>query len=205
MPSVYELKPRFQALWRPLVARMPGWGIRPNHLTLAALAGSILVGVILLMIGQSPAGLWILPPWLLVRMALNAMDGMIAREYGQDTPLGAVLNELGDVLSDLALYLPLARVFPAAAWAVVSFCFMAVFSEFCGLLGPLLGAPREYGGPMGKSDRALLVAALALITTCWPSLGNYWSIVLGSGILLGVLTCFNRVGSILSRVEPRKD
>ncbi len=43
-------------------------------------------------------------------MALNAIDGMLAREHAMQTPLGAMLNELGDVVSDAALYLPLCWV-----------------------------------------------------------------------------------------------
>lgn len=41
-----------------------------------------------------------------IRMALNALDGMLARECNQQTRLGAILNETGDVISDIALYLP---------------------------------------------------------------------------------------------------
>ena len=54
--------------------------------------------------------LLILPAVLFLRMALNAMDGMLAREHGQKTSLGALLNELGDVIADAGLYLPLAVV-----------------------------------------------------------------------------------------------
>ena len=46
----------------------------------------------------------LIPITLLIRMALNAIDGMLAREHNMKTPLGAILNELGDVLSDSALY-----------------------------------------------------------------------------------------------------
>ena len=199
MPSVYDLKPWFQALWQPLVARLPKWGIIPNYVTAAALAGSVLVGGALVLGGENPSWLLLLPPWLLVRMALNAMDGMLAREFGQVTPLGTVLNELGDVVSDLTLYLPLALVFPGSSWSVASFCLLAVLSEFCGVLGPLLGAPREYGGPMGKSDRALLVAVVSLATALWPRVGNYWSLIFYAGTALGVLTCVNRTRRILAR------
>ena len=37
-------------------------------------------------------------------MAFNAIDGMLAREFGQKSRLGAYLNELTDVVSDAALY-----------------------------------------------------------------------------------------------------
>jgi len=57
--------------------------------------------------------LLVLPPVLLLRMALNALDGMLARRTGSESLLGKWLNELGDVISDAALYLPhAARRFP---------------------------------------------------------------------------------------------
>ena len=51
-------------------------------------------------------------------MAMNAVDGMLAREFGQQSPLGAYLNELADVVSDTALYLPFAFVAPFGPWSV---------------------------------------------------------------------------------------
>ena len=40
------------------------------------------------------------------RMALNALDGMMANQFDLKSPFGAMLNEIGDGLSDVALYLP---------------------------------------------------------------------------------------------------
>ncbi|MEO6453063.1 MAG: CDP-alcohol phosphatidyltransferase family protein [Ginsengibacter sp.] len=42
-------------------------------------------------------------------MALNALDGMMARIYNQQTKKGEVLNELGDVISDLFIFFPLLK------------------------------------------------------------------------------------------------
>ena len=55
--------------------------------------------------GATPVALLGLPIVLALRMALNAADGMLAREHGQASPLGFYLNELGDIISDAALYL----------------------------------------------------------------------------------------------------
>ena len=62
-------------------------------------------------------------------MALNAIDGMMARELHMSTQLGAVLNELGDAVSDLGLYLPLAFFYEAASWPVVAFAIGGVLTE----------------------------------------------------------------------------
>jgi len=40
----------------------------------------------------------LLPVWLGIRMGLNAVDGMLARELGQQSRLGAYLNEICDVV-----------------------------------------------------------------------------------------------------------
>ena len=45
-------------------------------------------------------------------MALNAMDGMLAREFGQQSALGGYLNEITDIVADAALYLPFAFIAP---------------------------------------------------------------------------------------------
>ena len=37
-----------------------------------------------------------------------------------------------------------------------------IVSEMAGALGPMVGAPRRYDGPMGKSDRAFVFGALGL-------------------------------------------
>ncbi len=160
--SIYLLKPRFQALLRPAVGLLHAAGITANQVTLAACAVSVALGVGLYAAGAPPAGLLLIPLWMLLRMAFNAVDGMLAREFGQASRLGALLNELTDVIADAALYLPLALVAPFSALWVGAFIVLAGLSEFAGALGPTVGASRRYDGPMGKSDRAFAVGAIAL-------------------------------------------
>lgn len=157
--TLYDLKPAFQRLLRPLVGRLARAGVSANQVTCAAALGSLVLGVALCL-RPSPL-LWLaLAPWMLVRMALNAVDGMLAREFGQASALGAYLNELGDVLSDAALILPFAL--PDTLAPGLALVFAATVSELAGALGVALGAARRNDGPMGKSDRALLLALLAL-------------------------------------------
>ena len=83
MPSVYDLKPRFQALLRPIVKGLAKNGVTANQVTIAALLLSVIVGVLLVLFPQSVTVLWLVPVVLFVRMALNAIDGMLAREHDQ--------------------------------------------------------------------------------------------------------------------------
>ena len=199
--SVYDLKPKFQALLRPLMRRLVVAGCTPNFVTALALAGSIAVGGVLLRARETPAILLLLPGWLFARMALNAIDGMMAREHDMATKLGAVLNEFGDVISDLTLYLPLATLDYWAQWPIVAFCVGAALTEFCGVLGQALGAKRHYGGPMGKSDRAFVVGALGLATVVWPAVFEWWAWVFGLAAVLTLATCWNRLAKALRELN----
>jgi CDP-diacylglycerol---glycerol-3-phosphate 3-phosphatidyltransferase len=192
LTSIYQLKGRFQDLLRPLVAFFAKTGVAPNHITLAAILLSILNG----------AALWAFPhhrwPWLLlpimlfVRMALNAMDGMLAREYQMQTKLGAVLNEVGDIVSDIFLYLPFVLVASGFAWLVVSICVLSVLSEIAGLIGVRTGAGRRYDGPMGKSDRALVFGALGFLLGLGVRPGMWLTLVFAAVVLLILATILNR-------------
>jgi len=204
MASIYDLKPRFQNLLRPLAPPLVRLGVTPNHITWVALIGSISAGGLIWLAGDRAACLALLPAWLLVRMALNALDGMLAREYRMASSHGAALNELGDLLSDLALYLPLAYLHAGALWPVIAFVFGAMLTEFCGLLGQALGGRRVYDGPMGKSDRAAFVGALALSTLAAPSIISVWPWVFTLAALGALLTCWNRLSHALREITSNQ-
>ena len=193
MITVYSLKPRFQNLLHPLLSFFVERGMTPNMLTMMAFIGSTLTGGMLLLARSNPAWLILIPIWLFARMALNALDGMMAREFKMMTDMGAVLNEVGDVVSDLALYLPLCAVEPSASLPIVLFCFGAALTEFCGVLSQALGRGRRYDGPLGKSDRAFLVGALALNTVVFPQVFTVWKWVFLGAALLSVWTCERRL------------
>ena len=166
--TLYQLKPAFQSLLRPAVRRMAAMGITANQVTVAACAISVALGLALYFLAPAPAWLALVSLWMLLRMAFNAVDGMLAREFGQQSRLGALLNELTDVLSDAALYLPFARVAPFDGFWVGAVIVLAGLGEFAGALGPTIGGTRRYDGPMGKSDRALVFGTLAL----WVAAGG---------------------------------
>jgi len=166
MASIYDLKPRFQALLRPTVERLAAAGVTANQVTLAAMVLSIVAGAVIALFAGSRLVLLILPLTLFARMALNAIDGMLAREHSQKSRLGALLNEIGDVVSDLALYLalvPALGAYGVAATPIVAFAVGAVLTEFAGVLGQTIGGGRRYDGPMGKSDRAAAVGTTAFL------------------------------------------
>jgi CDP-diacylglycerol--glycerol-3-phosphate 3-phosphatidyltransferase len=162
MPSIYGLKPKFQSLLRPLSNGLARAGVTANTVTIGAMLLSFATGLAVFHF-HSMRVLLFLPAALFLRMALNAIDGMLGREHNQKSALGAILNELGDVFSDAALYLPLAAFLPFDAALMVLIVLFAVISEMTGVLAVQIGASRRYDGPMGKSDRAFVFGALGLL------------------------------------------
>jgi len=162
MISVYKLKPKFQALLQPLLACLHKWGVSPNLLTLLGILLSVAMGIYAFY-GNRILALILLPLVLLVRMALNALDGMMARQFNMQSKLGAVLNEIGDIVSDIALYFPVYVLFKMDPNWIMLFLLLSALNEFAGLLGQAINGVRRYDGPMGKSDRALVVGLLCLL------------------------------------------
>ena len=191
--SIYELKPKFQNLLRPLVRRLYSAGVTANQVTLAACVLSVLLGALLGKFADVSTLFFLLPIWMFLRMALNAIDGMLAREFNQKTPLGGYLNEATDVISDTALYLPFAFVAPFG-WGIITLViFLAFMSEFLGVLGQVHGSGRRYDGPMGKSDRAFVFGLFGTIYAVFGRLPSWFSLALYAVALLLAFTCINRV------------
>jgi CDP-diacylglycerol--glycerol-3-phosphate 3-phosphatidyltransferase len=115
--------------------------------------------------------------------------------------LGAVLNELGDVLSDTALYLPLALVPGMPVAAIVVSVVLAGLTEVTGVVAVQIGATRRYDGPMGKSDRAVVLGAIALLLGCGLAPGIWVQVVLWVVVALLVLTVVNRAAKALREVS----
>jgi CDP-diacylglycerol--glycerol-3-phosphate 3-phosphatidyltransferase len=195
MPSVYDFKPRFQALLRPIVGKLAANGVSANQVTIAAMALSILAGGIIAFVSADGV-LLLLPAVLLIRMALNAIDGMLAREHGQASALGALLNELGDVISDAALYLGLIPHLGLPV-LVVAIVFAALVGEFAGAMAPTIGAGRRYDGPMGKSDRALAFSIVAIAVVLWHPAPWVMEAALTVILVLAVATIWNRCRAAL--------
>lgn len=198
--SVYQLKPHFQKLLRPSLSQLELWGITPNQVTLAAMAMSIGYGCALAFI--SSRGLWLgLPLILLLRMAMNAIDGMLANQTGNKTHLGALLNELCDQIADLALYLPFVVLPHISSALLLATLFGALLAEFAGVLACSIGATRRFDGPLGKSDRAAAFGLLALLH--WTQASPLWlNGLLALMLLLAIVTIINRLRQALLASWP---
>jgi CDP-diacylglycerol--glycerol-3-phosphate 3-phosphatidyltransferase len=202
--SIYALKGRFQDLLRPGVRGLARLGATANQVTLlAALASLAVAWVVWVHAPARPLLYALLPLWMLLRMALNAVDGMLAREFGQKSRPGAYLNELCDVVADAALYLSLSSLPGAWPHLLWTMALLAALTEYAGVLGLMVGASRRYDGPMGKSDRAFVTGVLGLLLAGgWIGVATVnW--VAAAMALLCAVTVANRVRAGLVEAGTR--
>lgn len=200
MPSIYDLKSNFQHLLRPLVTKLAAIGITANQVTISAMLLSFTAGGFIAVYPDQQWPLLAIPLVLFIRMALNAIDGMLAREHNMETSLGAMLNELGDVLSDIALYLPLALVIGINSIGVVLVVLMALLSEMTGIIAVQIGAQRRYDGPMGKSDRAFVFGVISLIIGMGVNPQPWVDYLLVLILVLLTITIINRSKKALAEI-----
>ncbi len=191
-PTIYSLKPAFQRTLRPIA---DGWAKRggtANQLTAMGLAISAAAGVAAAVGRMSPQWMLAVPALLFARMALNALDGMVAREHGQASQAGRIFNEMADVGGDLMAYLPFALALPDQAWLVVTVVTMGLLTEFAAVLDE---AERRNEGPLGKSDRAFLFGLIAVVIGLGHQPGHWTTVVLAIAIPGLAVTLRNRLRS----------
>jgi CDP-diacylglycerol--glycerol-3-phosphate 3-phosphatidyltransferase len=129
---------------------------------------------------------------------------MLAREHNQKSALGCILNEMGDVISDVCLYLPFALVSGVSAALIVGIVILAIASEMVGVLGYEIDRKRHYEGPMGKSDRAFVIGLIGLILGLGVAPSQWLTLLLIGVIFLQMWTIINRTQGMLQKVESWK-
>ena len=197
MISMYNIKPKFQELLKPTLGFLYRRGITANQLTLSAVMLSFLMGMGLWFSKEWHFGFLFVPIGLLLRMALNALDGMMARSYNMQSKLGEALNEIGDVISDMFIYIPLIKIVGVSPELVAYFVGLSIVNEFSGVIGKVIGNQRRYDGPMGKSDRAFVIGLLCLCLYFYSIPAFYINIIIALCAVLIVISSYIRIKKAL--------
>lgn len=200
--SIENLKSEIRQRLQPALPYLLNKGIYPNKISIGLLCGSILFGIII------PAFalvhivfLFLFPIWCAVRVGFGIIEDIMSKECDLNPPERIVLNELTNVISDLAMYFPLIILVPQALPSIFFFAIGSVIIEFCGLLGLLNGSNRRCDGPMGKNNRIIYVCTLIVPGVFFPGLISYWNIMFLPGIILMVLTCRNRIAGAIQGIN----
>jgi len=193
MISIYQLKSEFQRMLTPLLHGLKKMGVTPNQLTLSAIFLSAGIGVLIYFHSHHSYFLLLAAFGLLVRMMLNALDGMMAKTFLLQSKLGDVLNEVGDVLSDFFVFCPLFVFSEIHPLLVLSFILLSALNEFAGILAKAISGERRYDGPMGKSDRALVIGLYLIVSYFVQPVDFYATLFFSLVILLVLISTFIRL------------
>jgi CDP-diacylglycerol--glycerol-3-phosphate 3-phosphatidyltransferase len=189
----YGVTPALQDRLRPLARRLAARGMSPSEVTFAGLVLSALGGLLILLAPHQAWPLILLPVILLLRTAIQAVNELLVREHGMESPLGASLNEMADVISDALLYLPLAAVPGVPGYLIVIIVVLGVIAEMAGVVAAQLGGKRRNDGPMGKAERAVAMGGIALLLGLNAGPGTWLDVALLIVIGLIGLTMINRI------------
>ncbi|MCJ0915137.1 MULTISPECIES: CDP-alcohol phosphatidyltransferase family protein [Mammaliicoccus] len=201
MISIYEIKPKFQQLLMPIVDWMRKIGMTPNQVTILALLLSIVTGIIISIFHENKWIYILMPIVMFVRMALNAIDGVMAKKYQMKSHLGLLLNELGDVISDLFLFIPFVFIAEDYGIGILLFISLSIISEMAGVTVQVIGSSRRYDGPMGKSDRAFIIGFISFLIFVHLNIIPYLHFVFYVCSILMLINIYNRITNGLKEVK----
>ena len=193
MISIYKIKPAFQKLLTPLMEILRSLKITHNAITLFSILFSFLLCYFFIQALEHKLFFLFVAIGLLIRMMLNALDGMMARTYNLQSKFGEALNEIGDIISDTAIYFPIIFLPEIKIEIAIIFIILSIINEFCGLLAKTLSNIRRYDGPMGKSDRAFLIGTLCIIYYFTNDISHYLNYIFGCACFLIIISSYLRI------------
>lgn len=167
MNGLYAAKSWFTRRLRRIVETAVARRISPDAFTLGGVGAAGLAAVCV------ARGWWLGALLALVaRLAGANLDGAVARARDVSRPWGFVLNEVGDRVADLVVFVGLAGLAAdVAGWASSAVVLVAVtgaaatLPTFAALAAAGAGGTRPNGGPVGKTERC----ALIVVATAWPA------------------------------------
>jgi CDP-diacylglycerol--glycerol-3-phosphate 3-phosphatidyltransferase len=157
--GLYGLKPWYAGRLSLIRRRLVAANVSPNVVTASGIAFGCGAGAALALLRPGVLAGVVVAALLAARLACANLDGGVARDGGRSTPFGAVLNELGDRLTELAALAGCLAIAPA--WLACATGLAATLPSWVALAGAAAGLGRVQGGPVGKTERCLLLVLLA--------------------------------------------
>jgi phosphatidylglycerophosphate synthase len=98
-----------------------------------------------------------------LRLLANLLDGMVAIESGQASPVGELYNEIPDRVSDSALLIGAGySLMTEPVWGYTA-ALAAMFTAYVRAQGKAAGSKQQFCGPMAKPQRMALLTVVAIV------------------------------------------
>ena len=193
--GIYGLKPRFRQSLRPVLAFFCRF--HPDTVSGFAVLCALAAAVSLGLAGRWPLLLLAAPPLFFLRIAFNALDGMVAQERGLASPRGELVNEFSDRVNDTLILAGLGASGLVDLRLLAAALAVTLLVSYLGILAKAAAGVRLTAGPLGKADRMLLLGlgcVAASLVPRWTALdiGQVLDWTLAAFVLLGLVTVANR-------------
>jgi len=159
--GLYSFKSWYAVRLAPVRRGLVAASVPPAAITMAGIVFGAGAGAALALLRPGPAAGAAVAVLLAARLACANLDGSVARDGGRTTSFGSVLNEVGDRAAELAVLAGCLAFAPTAL--VLAAALAATLPSWVALAGAAAGLGRVQGGPVGKTERCLLLALLAAI------------------------------------------
>ena len=158
-----RLRPAFDRVLEPLVAGVDRLGLSPDGVSALAFLLAVAAGGCLALGPTAPV--WYVAGAVLVGLngTLDVIDGELARRQGVDSDAGDLLDHVLDRYADVAVVAGLAAGIEAYALGFAAVTGV-LLTSYMGTQVEAVGLDREYGGLLGRADRLVLVAVVAVAT-----------------------------------------
>lgn len=193
-----EIMKNTTTIWlKKLSKHFADTGVSPNMISFMSLvfaAGSALAAAHAVN-GGGRISILIAAVFILLRLACNVMDGMVALESDKKSKTGELWNDVPERFADVAIILGagyLAQAHSHAmdlAWANGV---LAVMTAYLRVMGASLKSPQYNLGPMGKTHRMALMIIAFIAEAIYPTgiicYAALWIMLFGQ-----VITCTRRL------------
>jgi archaetidylinositol phosphate synthase len=192
--------------------------IHPDVISLIAFLVALAAGILYGKSGEIHVFLIVNIVFILLRMTLNTLDGLIALKRKRTSMMGKMVNALPDRYADMFILVGISfsSLCDVGIGMIASLTVLLV--SYSGMLGKALGVSWQQHGPLDKVDRLVLIMSASLMQFILIKTGRYdihlfrmslsameWCMLLF--IVLGHITVLNRtIGMIreIRRIERGK-
>ena len=192
-----ELRTRRKQWPRLLAEKLARLGVTPNAVSITSIVFALVTAVLwspLLRVSLPvKSALFVLGSLgIQLRLLCNLIDGLIAIEGGQKSPVGDIYNDAPDRLSDALVFVAAGYLSydPALGWLAA---LLAVGTAYVRTLGTALTAVSDYRGPMAKQQRMFILTV--------GGLGSAWEIFSGSTWIMTIVLVIVCLGSIVTIIR----
>lgn len=195
---LYSYKKKFQDFAEKLAHK----NLTANHATILGFVFVALTSAgFTLGLSTSNPSVWLLftPIFILFRMIMNALDGLLARAQNTASVWGEILNEISDVLGDTLSYGGIYWITNREHQAIIVFLILIWLCEFIAVLGKSLpgGRRRQESLGGGKPERAVAMGLLAIILYFYPPFTAYLNVFFIVISFLILMTTIKRIRASL--------